>query len=145
MILCWQQRWVVAWLMVVVSIARQGLAEDLVTVEPQAAALIVKIHGDEFTVFHFGPSLPKPYFWPVRAADGTILTRPIDPNEKEHPHHRGLWVSVDEVNDIRFWAEHGKIATRSVTSASVRSPTRRSTSPRASLVATGRRDWVTAK
>lgn len=93
-------------------------AEDAVTIEPQPSGLVVKIKGEEFTVFHHDASQPKPYFWPVRAASGAIITRPIDPNEKDHPHHKGIWLSVDEVNDIRFWAERGKIVTREVTSKS---------------------------
>lgn len=93
-------------------------AEDLVTLEQQADGIVVKIRGEEFTVFHHGPLLPKPYFWPVRGPGGAILTRPIDPNEKEHPHHRGIWLAVDEVNDIKFWAERGQIATRNVKSTS---------------------------
>ena len=95
-----------------------ALAEDAVTIESQPETLVVKIRGTEFTVFHHGDSLRKPYFWPVKAQDGTIITRPIDPNEKDHPHHKGIWFSVDEVNDIKFWAERGKIATREIKSAS---------------------------
>ncbi|WP_010586055.1 DUF6807 domain-containing protein [Schlesneria paludicola] len=93
-------------------------AEEPVTIESNPDGLVVKIQGEEFTVFHNDPSQAKPYFWPVKAADGTILTRPIDPNEKDHPHHRGMWLSVDEVNDIRFWAERGKIVNREVKSSS---------------------------
>lgn len=93
-------------------------AEQAVTIEPQTEGLVVKIDGNDFTTFHYGPSFPKPYFWPVKAADGAILTRPIDPSEKEHPHHRGIWLAVDEVNDIKFWAEKGKIETRQVKSTS---------------------------
>ena len=89
-------------------------AADVVTIEQGIEGIVVKIAGEEFTVFHHGASLPKPYFWPVRAPGGAILTRPIDPNEKEHPHHRGIWLSVDEVNDVKFWAERGKITTREV-------------------------------
>ena len=89
-------------------------AEDVVTIGTGDEGIVVKIGRDEFTVFHHGPQLPKPYFWPVRGPGGAILTRPIDPNEKEHPHHRGIWLSVDEVNDIRFWAEKGRIITRDV-------------------------------
>jgi len=55
-------------------------ADEPVTIESQAEGLVVKIGGKEFTVFHHGPSLRKPYFWPVLAADGALLTRPIDPN-----------------------------------------------------------------
>ena len=93
-------------------------AENLVTLEPQGSKVVVKIRGEEFTEFHHDPSQPKPYFWPVRATGGTIITRPIDPNEKDHPHHKGMWLSVDEVNDIRFWAEKGKIVTREITTQS---------------------------
>jgi hypothetical protein len=89
-----------------------------VEIEPKDNELVVKIDGEEFTVLHYAPSLPKPYFWPVRGPGGTIITRPIDPDEKEHPHHKGIWLSVDEVNDIRFWAEKGKIVTRQVKSKS---------------------------
>jgi|GEM_PF-184807 hypothetical protein len=89
-------------------------ADEPVTIESQPGQLVVRIQGREFTVFHYGDSLKKPYFWPVNAQDGAILTRPIDPDEKEHPHHKGIWLSLDEVNDIRFWVERGKIATREV-------------------------------
>jgi hypothetical protein len=93
-------------------------AEDPVTIQTGTEGLVVKIQGDECTVFHHGPSLPKPYFWPVKSKGGAILTRPIEPMEKEHPHHRGIWLSVDEVNDIKFWAEKGQIVTRDVKSKS---------------------------
>lgn len=98
--------------------ATAARAEDDVKIELKNESLSVTVDGAEFTRLHFAPTLPKPYFWPVRAADGAILTRPIDPNEKEHPHHRGIWLAVDEVNDIKFWAERGKIVTRELKSAS---------------------------
>ncbi|WP_397570863.1 PmoA family protein [Schlesneria sp. T3-172] len=92
--------------------------KEAVTIEQTDDGLAVKIKGEEFTVFHHGATLPKPYFWPVRGPGGAILTRPNDPNEKEHPHHRGIWLSVDEVNHVRFWAEKGRIVTTDVKSKS---------------------------
>ncbi|MCA8991441.1 MAG: PmoA family protein [Planctomycetaceae bacterium] len=32
----------------------------------------------------------------------------------DHPHHKGIWLSVDEVNGIKFWNEDGRIKTHSV-------------------------------
>ena len=110
--------WSCSWICVCVGMFSSVHAADPVAIEPTSAGLVVKIHGEEFTVFHQDASLPKPYFWPVRGPGGAIITRPIDPSEKDHPHHRGIWLAVDEVNDIKFWAEKGRITTRQVTSKS---------------------------
>lgn len=32
-----------------------------------------------------------------------------DPLYYDHPHHKGIWFSIDEVNEIKFWAEQGTI------------------------------------
>ncbi|WP_437203460.1 DUF6807 family protein [Planctomicrobium sp. SH664] len=39
----------------------------------------------------------------------------LDPDYYDHPHHRGIWCAVDEVNGIKFWKEDGKIVNRGVT------------------------------
>ncbi len=81
-----------------------------VTFKPLDDGLAVMIGADEFTVLRTNADQPKPYFSPVRSVGGTIITRPIgDPTDKDHPHHKGIWLSVDEVNEIKFWAEQGKI------------------------------------
>jgi len=70
----------------------------------------VVIDGKPFTDFYFGKTAPKPYLWPLRAADGTVVTRgyPVDPNvpgeTHDHPHHRGLWFTHGDVNGYDFWA-----------------------------------------
>ncbi len=116
--MCWRLGLILIALQSLIVNNLTAIGADHVTVEPLSNAIVVRIHGAEFTVLHHGDLFPKPYFWPVRASDRAILTRPIDPNEKDHPHHRGIWVGVDEVNQIKFWGEHGKIATREITSKS---------------------------
>lgn len=81
-----------------------------------AKTVAVTINGRDFSTYTFADAQPKPYMWPVRGGDGTILTRPIitDRSQGDHPHHKGVWVAVDEVGGVKFWAEDGKIANRSV-------------------------------
>lgn len=74
----------------------------------------VKIGDEEFTTYRYAASQPKPYFWPVRSPKGTVVTRELE-NVKDHPHHKGIWLSIDEVNGLKFWAEQAKIQTKSVT------------------------------
>ncbi len=72
-------------------------------------SLDVTVDGKPFTVYHFAKSQKKPYFWPVRSPEGLIMTRPLLNAEgrpwRDHPHHKGLWFTVDEVNGIKFWEE----------------------------------------
>ena len=83
---------------------------DQVTFQRKDGGLAVMLGTETFTFLHTGPEWAKPYFSPVLAPGGAIITRAIgDPEDKDHPHHKGIWLSVDEVNEIKFWAEAGKI------------------------------------
>lgn len=86
-----------------------GLAADSVSLERKGHRIEVLIEGQPFTAFHFGPEATKPYLHPLRAKDGTIVTRgypmeDIDGEQRDHPHHRGVWFSHGEVNGVDFWA-----------------------------------------
>jgi len=68
----------------------------------------IQIDGKPFSTFYFGPETTKPYLHPLRAADGTIVSRGfpmerIDGESDDHPHHRGLWFSHGDVNGFDFW------------------------------------------
>jgi len=93
-------------------------AEDGVRLSPAPDVLDVTIGGQPFTTYHFAKSQKKPYFWPIRDREGQIITRPLfnlkDRPRQDHPHHRGLWFAVDQVNGMAFWAERGTIENVSV-------------------------------
>ena len=100
--------------LVVLCLASPLIADEgKVVLEKHDHAVQVLIDGHEFTTLRTDKSQPKPYFYPVRAADGAVVCRQLE-NPEDHPHHKGIWCSIDEVNGIKFWAEKGKIENQSV-------------------------------
>lgn len=68
----------------------------------------VSIGGKPFTSFLYPDSLEKPVLFPLRAANGTVVTRgfPLTPKEgdpTDHPHHIGMWFNFENVNGLDFW------------------------------------------
>lgn len=70
----------------------------------------IELGGQLFTEYLFKGG-PRPYFYPVLAADGTRLNRDFPmkadtPGEElDHPHHRSLWFTHGAVNGVDFWTE----------------------------------------
>jgi Family of unknown function (DUF6807) len=77
--------------------------------------IAVSIGGQPFTTYYFGANVAKPYFMPLRSAQGTIITRgfPIvntvppahlkDPNLE--PHQRPMYFGHGNIDGIDFWGE----------------------------------------
>jgi hypothetical protein len=66
------------------------------------------IDGQSFTSYVWSEKLKVPVLYPLRTAQGTIVTRgfPLDPRPGErvdHPHHVGLWLNYGNVNGVDFW------------------------------------------
>jgi hypothetical protein len=76
--------------------------------DPVAPRVDVTIDGKPFTSYVFERAQKKPFLYPLRSAQGAVVTRgyPIDarPNERtDHPHHIGLWFNYGNVNGLDFW------------------------------------------
>lgn len=74
-------------------------------------AIGVRIGGQPFTTFYFGPEAPKPYLHPLRSAQGIVVTRgfpmrrDIPGESTDHPHHRAMYYAHGDVNGVDFWSE----------------------------------------
>jgi hypothetical protein len=86
-----------------------------ITKDPSANKLNVTIDGKPFTTFLYPDTLEKCVLYPIRAANGTVVTRgyPLNPqpgDPTDHPHHIGLWFNFENVNGLDFWNNSFAIA-----------------------------------
>jgi hypothetical protein len=68
----------------------------------------VTVDGRPFASYIWPESVKKPVIYPIRTAEGTLVTRgfPLDPRPGErvdHPHQVGLWFNYGDVNGLDFW------------------------------------------
>lgn len=68
----------------------------------------ITLDGKPYATFHYGVAAAKPFLAPLRSASGKVVTRrfPMEsiPGEsRDHLHHRGLWFTYDDVNQVKFW------------------------------------------
>jgi Methane oxygenase PmoA len=67
--------------------------------------------GDKMFAGYVPDSNGRPIVYPVIGPKGDHMTRgypmkPVGPHEKsDHPHHRSLWMTHGEVNEIDFWVD----------------------------------------
>lgn len=98
-----------------------------VTFQKADGKIDVLVDGKPFTTYFFSPDLPRPYFHPLRSADGTVITRgfpmisnaPGEEKDRDHPHHKSCWVSYGDVDGVDYWSSEtakvpGHIVNRSV-------------------------------
>jgi uncharacterized protein YbaA (DUF1428 family) len=54
------------------------------------------------TIYRYGGNVRKPYFYPLYAPKGIMVTRDEPP---DHIHHRSLWTAHGSVNGVDIWSE----------------------------------------
>jgi len=65
--------------------------------------------GRELTRYHFGPSLRRPFCYPVQGPAGRSLTRMGHPRDPfSHSHHNSVWIAHKDVGGVDFWSDRGK-------------------------------------
>ncbi len=96
-------------------IANSGAAEQF-TIEKGENSVTVNVDGKLFTRY-LTKSGNKPILWPLIGPTGKEMTRgypmrDATPEEKsDHIHHRSLWFTHGNVNNVDFWSESPKAGT----------------------------------
>lgn len=103
-------------LFITISLAPSSArSADKVDVTLNGVNVEITANGKPFAVYNYAAELPKPYLLPVRTPSGVVANRALgDTSDADHPHHKGMWNAVDEVNKVKFWAEKGPIRNTSV-------------------------------
>jgi hypothetical protein len=92
-----------------------GAADPVRISQGENSRLTITVHDKPFVTYNYGQALPKPFFLPVTTAAGVVVNRELDDkSDADHPHHKGIWNAIDEVNEVKFWAEKGPIRNTSV-------------------------------
>lgn len=90
---------------------RPALGARPVQFKPAEGHIEVLIGDQPFTVYYFESGAAKPYLFPLRSAQGTIVTRgfPMDPNipgeDHDEPHQRAMYFAHGDINGYDFWGE----------------------------------------
>jgi len=88
-----------------------------VELKEEADKVTVQIDGHLFTAYHFAGAR-RPYLYPIIGPTGGAMTRhwPLEEDiateERDHPHHKGLWYGHRNVDDVDFWGDTGKPGTK---------------------------------
>jgi hypothetical protein len=95
---------------VLAMLTTAGAQSGAVKITPNEAErrVDVTIDGKPFTSYIWPTTLKKPTLWPIRAANGAVITRayPLEAKAGErsdHPHQVGLWFNHGDVNGFDFW------------------------------------------
>jgi hypothetical protein len=71
--------------------------------------LRISVNGDLFALYNYNVAGAKrPYFYPVYGPSGKLTVRnwpmkEVPNEERDHPHHQGIWFGHREVNGMTFW------------------------------------------
>ncbi len=71
--------------------------------------------GKLLTAYCYFDSIKKPFLFPVNTVDGITITRgypvkSLTGERTDHPHHTGMWMNYESVNELDFWNNSTAIA-----------------------------------
>ncbi len=102
---------------VLVTAASANSENDLPDAKPVPEVQVVPLPNDEasfqhlgreLTRYYYGPSLLRPFWYPIAGPAGHSLSRmghPRDPHS--HSHHNSVWIAHNDVGGVSFWPDRG--------------------------------------
>ena len=94
------------------AVGFQAVASAEVTIKKVDKKLRVEIDGELFTEYVY-QEWPRPYLFPVLGPGGESMTRSwpmkdgVPGEQKDHPHHRGLWHGHQFISGHDLWHQGG--------------------------------------
>ena len=85
--------------------------EESVELRRQGDQIDILIGGRPFAIYSFDPAVAKPYLFPLRSAQGTVVTRgfpmvtDISGEDHDEPHQRAMYFAHGDINGFDFWGE----------------------------------------
>ena len=85
--------------------------EESVELRRQGDQIDILIGGRPFAIYSFDPAVAKPYLFPLRSAEGTVVTRgfpmvtDISGEDHDEPHQRAMYFAHGDINGFDFWGE----------------------------------------
>ena len=84
---------------------------DEVEIKQADGKAIITLDGQPFSEYVFAGHA-KPILYPIIGPTGVEMTRHypmregVDNEASDHPHHKSLWFTHDDVNGVHFWLEY---------------------------------------
>lgn len=84
-----------------------------VTITDDGTKAVVTVDGQPFTEYRYS-GYAKPILYPVYGPGQRPMTRnypmvkDVDNEASDHPHHKSIWYTHDEVGGVRFWMENAE-------------------------------------
>ena len=85
--------------------------EGPVELRRQGDQIDILIGGRPFATYYFDSAVAKPYLFPLRSAQGTVVTRSfpmvtdISGEDHDEPHQRAMYFAHGDINGFDFWGE----------------------------------------
>src|ERR1700726_634941 len=85
--------------------------DEPVELQQNGNQINILIAGRPFAAYYFDPAVAKPYLFPLRSAQGTVITRSfpmlsdIAGEARDEPHQRAMYFAHGSINGFDFWGE----------------------------------------